>query len=66
MQQPTRRLEIDLPHVGGCPGPLALHLLAFLCGALLEPAPQPLAEGVFDHIAVALQHCLGSKGGANE
>lgn len=58
-EQPlTPILEIDVPHVGGGPWPLALHLLPLLRGSPLKPAPQPLAKGPFNHLAAALQHCL--------
>lgn len=61
MQQLIQCLEINLSHVSGRPGPLVLHLLPFLRGGLLEPTPQPLVEAVLDHLAVTLQHHLGSK-----
>ena len=61
MQQWIPCLEINLSHVSGCAGSFALHLLVLLHGALLEPNPQPLSEAVFDHLTVALQHCLGCK-----
>ncbi len=61
MQQLIQCLEINLSHVSGRPGPFVLHLFILLHGALLKPTPQPLSEGVFDHLTVALQHCLGCK-----
>lgn len=61
MQQLIQCSEINLSHVSGCPCPFVLHLFIFLHGALLKPTPQPLSEGIFDHVAVALQHSLGCK-----
>lgn len=54
-------LEINLSHVCRCPRSLALHLLIFLHGPLLMPTSQPLSKGIFNHLTVALQHCLGCK-----
>lgn len=56
--QSSSHSEIDLSHVGGGPGPLALHLLPLLRGPWLEAPPQPLAQGQLDHLAVALQRHL--------
>lgn len=56
--QSSSHSEIDLSHVGGGPGPLALHLLPLLRGPRLEAPPQPLAQGQLDHLAVALQRHL--------
>lgn len=61
MQHFIQCSQVNLSHVSWCSRPFGLHLLVFFRGALLKPTPQTLAEGIFNHLTVALQNSLDSK-----